>query len=338
MTWRRLLDWLLPRRSRNDRWGRLSPRPSRDVFAPLLLLLAAVVATAALWHVIDGRLQSASLGPVAILPDVMQDDGAGDGFVPGSDADTYLPLPSVLDDERVAAALGPVAKLSCRRDDPPTAETGSDEARALAEPLAATGADADVVAAEPLLSAANAPVAMVAVGPQTITGEAGECPALLHWTFNRLQTGKPESLCQFEGKVVLIVNTASYCGYTHQYEGLEAMYRKYKDRGLVIVGFPSNDFGNQEPGSNKEIAEFCRLTYGVEFPMYEKSSVTSVRGNPLFTALAARTGKAPQWNFHKYVVDRNGQAVASFTSQVEPTDRALVSLIERLLAEQSRRG
>ena len=103
------------------------------------------------------------------------------------------------------------------------------------------------------------------------------CPPLLDHTYNSLQTGKSESLCQYRGKVVLIVNTASYCGYTHQFEGLEALYRKYRNRGLVVVGFPSNDFGGQEPGTNKEIAEFCRLTYGVEFPMYEKSSVSSIQ-------------------------------------------------------------
>ena len=92
-----------------------------------------------------------------------------------------------------------------------------------------------------------------------MAAEADACPGVLNYTFNSLQTGKTESLCQFRGKVLLIVNTASYCGYTHQFEGLEALYRKYKSAGLVVLGFPSNDFGGQEPGSNKEIAEFCRL-------------------------------------------------------------------------------
>src|SRR3954470_15406709 len=115
-------------------------------------------------------------------------------------------------------------------------------------------------------------LAFTAAGPagaQTRDDRAG-CPALLDHTFNRLQTGQSESLCQYQGKVVLVVNTASYCAYTGQYEGLEALYRKYKDRGLVVLGFPSNDFGGQEPGTNTEIAEFCRLTYGVQFPMFEK--------------------------------------------------------------------
>jgi len=163
---------------------------------------------------------------------------------------------------------------------------------------------------------------------------AGSCPALLNHEFNRLQTGKPESLCQYRGKVLLIVNTASYCGYTHQYEGLEAMYRKYRDRGLVVLGFPSNDFGSQEPGSNKEIAEFCRLTYGVQFPMFEKSSVTSLQTNPLYAELRADTGQVPKWNFFKYVIDRSGRPAGTFASSVEPDNRELLALVEKLLAEK----
>jgi glutathione peroxidase len=159
------------------------------------------------------------------------------------------------------------------------------------------------------------------------------CPALLQYTFNRLQTGQPQSLCQFQGKVLLVVNTASYCGYTHQYEGLEAMYRKYKDRGLVIVGFPSNDF-SQEPGSNKEVAEFCRTTYGVDFPQFEKSSVAHLSANPLYTDLAKQTGKKPLWNFYKFVVDRNGKPVATFASATAPDNPELTTLIEKLLAEK----
>jgi len=161
---------------------------------------------------------------------------------------------------------------------------------------------------------------------------AGACPVLLDHEFNRLQTGKPETLCQYRGKVLLIVNTASYCGYTHQYEGLEALYRKYKDRGLVVLGFPSNDFGAQEPGSNQEIAEFCRLTYGVQFPMFEKSSVSSLKANPLFAELLARTGQSPKWNFQKYVIDRSGNPAGTFASKVEPDNRELVTLLEKLLA------
>jgi glutathione peroxidase len=141
-----------------------------------------------------------------------------------------------------------------------------------------------------ILAMSFAAVALALMSPasaaESATGEAA-CPAVLNYTFNRLQTGKPESLCQFRGKVLLIVNTASYCGYTHQYEALEALYRRYKSRGLVVVGFPSNDFGAQEPGTNQEIAEFCRLTYGVQFPMFEKTSVTSLKTNPLYATLCS---------------------------------------------------
>lgn len=167
---------------------------------------------------------------------------------------------------------------------------------------------------------------------QSAPAAATACPALLNHEFNRLQTGKPETLCQYRGQVLLIVNTASYCGYTHQYEGLEALYRKYKDRGLVVLGFPSNDFGAQEPGSNHEIAEFCRLTYGVQFPMFEKSSVASLKANPLYIELAARTGQSPKWNFHKYLVDRNGSPAGTFASKVEPDDSELLGALEKLLA------
>jgi glutathione peroxidase len=167
-----------------------------------------------------------------------------------------------------------------------------------------------------------------ATGP---IAEAG-CPPLLRHTFNGLQTGKPQSLCEYKGKVVLVVNTASYCGYTHQYEGLEALYRKYRERGLVVVGFPSNDFGAQEPGTNKEIAEFCRTTYGIQFPMFEKPAAAKLAANPLFVELAARSGEGPRWNFHKYLVDRGGVRVRSFGSAVEPTQREFVAALEQLLA------
>jgi glutathione peroxidase len=164
--------------------------------------------------------------------------------------------------------------------------------------------------------------------------DAPACPPLLRQTFNKLQTGEPQSLCQFQGKVLLIVNTASFCGYTHQYEGLEALYRKYRERGLVVVGFPSNDYGAQEPGTNTEIAEFCRSTYGVQFPMFEKTTAGKLDANPLYVALAARTGARPKWNFHKYVVDRSGTRVTSFVSDVEPGSPELTALIERLLADK----
>jgi glutathione peroxidase len=177
-------------------------------------------------------------------------------------------------------------------------------------------------------------LAAIASPATAADGPAADCPPLLRHSFNGLQTGKPQSLCEFRGKVLVIVNTASYCGYTKQYEGLEALYRKYKDRGLVVIGFPSNDFGSQEPGSNKEIAEFCRTTYGVQFPMFEKASVARLETQPLYAALAKATGETPRWNFHKYVVDRTGTQIASYESAVEPTQRAFVASIERLLAQK----
>jgi glutathione peroxidase len=160
------------------------------------------------------------------------------------------------------------------------------------------------------------------------------CPALLQQSFNRLQDEKPQALCQYSGKVLLVVNTASYCGFTSQYEGLEALHARYAARGLVVLGFPSNDFGRQEPGSGTEIADFCFNTYGVRFPMFMKSSVVGKAANPLFASLAQATGKAPAWNFHKYLIDRQGKPVASFASEVTPSDTGLVATIEKALAQK----
>ena len=158
------------------------------------------------------------------------------------------------------------------------------------------------------------------------------CPPLLDAALPTLSDDKPASLCQFQGKVLLVVNTASQCGYTPQYEGLEKLYRRYKDRGLVVLGFPSNDFGGQEPGSNRDIARFCEANYGVSFPMFAKSRVASAMPNAFYARLAQASGSRPGWNFHKYLVDRNGARVLAFDTRVEPTDRKLISEIERLLA------
>jgi glutathione peroxidase len=163
---------------------------------------------------------------------------------------------------------------------------------------------------------------------------AATCPALLDHTFPRLQDERPQSLCQFAGQVVLVVNTASYCGFTPQYEGLEKLYARYASRGFTILGFPSGDFGNQEKGSNKEIAEFCFNTYGVKFPMFARSAVSGGQANALFAALARDSGQAPRWNFHKYLIGRDGKVAAAFPSQVEPLDWRLTARIEALLAAQ----
>lgn len=180
------------------------------------------------------------------------------------------------------------------------------------------------------LSALVLAFSLVAAAP-AIAADA--CPAILNHRFQSLQDQKSQSLCQWQGKVVLVVNTASYCGFTSQYDGLEKLYARLKDRGLVVVGFPSNDFGDQEPGSDREIAEFCRLTYGVKFPMFAKSTVVGKNANPLFAQLAIVTGSEPQWNFHKYLIDRSGQQVLSFGSRVKPEDRALLARIEEFLGK-----
>ena len=159
------------------------------------------------------------------------------------------------------------------------------------------------------------------------------CPDLLNHQMNNL-AGKPLDLCEFAGKVVLAVNTASYCGNTPQYKGLEALYQKYKDKGLVVVGFPANDFGSQEPGSSKEIKDFCELTYGVKFPMVEKTSVVPGKANPIFARLEKMTGDAPEWNFHKYLIARDGKRAFSFSARTQPESNDVVSRIEELIAEK----
>ena len=155
------------------------------------------------------------------------------------------------------------------------------------------------------------------------------CPTLLDRSMQTLDE-RNQSLCQYAGKVLLVVNTASQCGYTPQYDGLEALYRKYKAKGLVVMGFPMNDFGGQEPGSNKEISTFCVNQYAIDFPMFAK---TALKANPLYADLVKTTGEAPKWNFHKYLVDRSGARVQSFGTRVEPNDAKLVGAIERLLEE-----
>lgn len=163
------------------------------------------------------------------------------------------------------------------------------------------------------------------------TSAYASCPPLLNQKFASLQ-GKPQDFCSYSGKVVVVVNTASYCGFTEQYKGLQTVYDKYKDKGLVVVGFPANDFGKQEPGSNAEVADFCERTYKVKFPMVEKTSVLAGQANPLHEALFKATGERPKWNFHKYLIARDGQAVQSFGSKVAPDSPEFVAQIEKLLA------
>jgi glutathione peroxidase len=183
-----------------------------------------------------------------------------------------------------------------------------------------------------LVIAALAALAVFAafVAPAPSAAADSPCPSVLDHEFSNLRE-EPVSLCQFSGKVLLIVNTASECVYTPQYDGLEKLYRRYRDQGFTVLGFPANDFGRQEPGLNKEIAQFCQVNYNITFPMFEKTSVVGANANPLFRELAAKTGQPPRWNFHKYLLDRTGQPVAAFESAVEPDDPRVTTQIEKLL-------
>lgn len=160
---------------------------------------------------------------------------------------------------------------------------------------------------------------------------AAACPPLLDHRMETLK-GEATDLCRYAGKVVLVVNTASYCGYTGQYEGLEALYQQYRERGFVVLGIPSNDFGAQEPGSNAQVADFCERTYKVRFPMLAKNVVTGAGAAPLYRGLAAATGQAPRWNFHKYLLARDGSVAANFPSAVVPLDARVTAAVEKALA------
>ncbi|MEO6065875.1 MAG: glutathione peroxidase [Lysobacterales bacterium] len=156
--------------------------------------------------------------------------------------------------------------------------------------------------------------------------------ALLDVDYRRLAgTEKVNLAGEFGGDVLLVVNTASKCGFTSQYEGLEALHAKYSNRGFAVLGFPSNDFMGQEPGTEKEIKKFCALTYGVKFPMFEKVHVKGDDATELYRALEAKTGDEPGWNFHKYLIDRNGAVIGSFGSKTRPDDDKLVAALEKAL-------
>jgi glutathione peroxidase len=164
--------------------------------------------------------------------------------------------------------------------------------------------------------------------------KSGKPDSLLGLEARRLGGGT-ESLSRYRGKVLLVVNTASHCGYTPQYEGLQDLYERYEHQGFSVLGFPSNDFGNQEPGSDREIGSFCRANYGVAFPMFSKVHVKGAETHPVYaylTSLPDPIGGAVQWNFQKYLVDRKGQVVARYAPGVTPRDPRLVAEIERLLA------
>ena len=159
--------------------------------------------------------------------------------------------------------------------------------------------------------------------------------SVLDFTLNSLD-GKPAPLADYRGKVVLIVNVASRCGYTPQYTGLEKIYEKYKDQGFVILGFPANNFGGQEPGTNEEIKTFCSSKYQVTFPMYSKVSVKGADATPLYQFLTDKksnpaTGGEIEWNFTKFLVDRNGKVIARFEPAIEPESSGVTGAIEKAL-------
>jgi len=190
-----------------------------------------------------------------------------------------------------------------------------------------------------LAVAATAGAALVGLPAQAATpdtpaalAKAQPCPAVLQQNVVRLQDEKPQSLCRYSGKVVVVVNTASFCGFTPQYKGLESLHDKYQNRGLVVLGFPSNDF-SQESGSNKEIAAFCESTFGVKFPMFTKTNVSGKDASPFFKQLASATGTPPRWNFYKYIISRDGSTVTAFNSMTEPGSSKFMAEIEKQLAK-----
>jgi len=215
---------------------------------------------------------------------------------------------------------------------PPVTRPGSTVGASLAM-LALAGMLLGLAPAGPALArdaAAASPAGAAKSAPPPPSARKASCPALLDRTLPRLQDEMPQDLCQYAGKVLLVVNTASRCGFTPQYEGLEALHRRYEGRGLVVMGFPSNDFA-QEPGSTSEIADLCFNTYGVRFPMFAKTSVRGATADPFFAELARHSGP-PKWNFYKYLIGRDGTVIGSYSSMTSPLDTRLTRDVERALA------
>lgn len=186
----------------------------------------------------------------------------------------------------------------------------------------------------PLLAALSPALATAesTAGTSAKTLAKSGCPATLDHSFHKLSDAKRVNLCEaYKGQVTLIVNTASRCGFTPQFAELEMLYNTYKPRGFTVLGFPSNDFGSQDPGTEKEIASFCSRTYGVKFPMFEKTHAIKSAASPFYRTLGELAGEYPQWNFHKYLLDREGRLVASLPSHVSPTDKQVTDLIEKSL-------
>ena len=174
-------------------------------------------------------------------------------------------------------------------------------------------------------------VAITLLSITSVSANTTECPDLLKFVKRKLNSQDTVNMCKaYQDKTILFVNTASYCGFTPQFEGLEALYSKYNDKGFVVLGFPSHDF-NQEDKSEVKTGQICRLTYGVKFPMFEAMSVKGEDADPLYRMLANKSGQAPKWNFFKYLMDKNGNIVNAYDSAVKPTDKALVDDIEMAL-------
>jgi glutathione peroxidase len=194
--------------------------------------------------------------------------------------------------------------------------------------------DAPVTASTPAPAAAEAAPASAPGEATSAAAPAAEAkpaaPSVYPFEMKRLD-GTPASLSSWSGKVLLIVNTASKCGYTPQYQGLQELHVKYAPRGFEVLGFPSNDFGGQEPGTSEEISKFCISIYDVNFPMFEKSKVTGEGRNPLYALLSDAYG-APKWNFHKYLIDKHGHPVQAWPSAVVPGSPEIASAIEAQLA------
>jgi glutathione peroxidase len=180
----------------------------------------------------------------------------------------------------------------------------------------------------------------LAAGPvRAQTKVGGKVPEALNFTVENI-SGQPVNLSKYQGKVVLIVNTASECGYTYQYEGLQNLHKKYAGQGLAILGFPANDFGQQEPGSNAQIQQFCKSNYGVQFDMFSKVQVLGPGKVPLFAHLTSPSTNPKfageiKWNFEKFLIGRDGQIIGRFLSPVEPGSREMMSAIEAALAKRA---
>jgi glutathione peroxidase len=197
------------------------------------------------------------------------------------------------------------------------------------EPANAPASEAPSEAAATQPSSAESPSTGSAAAPTTEPASP-EAPSIYAFDVKRLD-GTATSLSAWQGKVLLIVNTASKCGYTPQYQGLQQLHAKYSARGFEVLGFPSNDFGGQEPGTAEEISNFCISMYDVNFPMFEKTKTTGADRSPLYALLSQAHGE-PKWNFHKYLIDKQGKPVQAWPSKVEPGSPEIVSAIEAQLA------